>query len=496
MSKIANYKAILYKMLLVGVIVILSFAALTQRQPRHAYGSSNGRIAYVHADNSSIAQIYSSNADGSDEQQLTHNSFGSVEPSWSPDGSKIVFAADPNNDGNVQIFVMYADGTDQVNLTSDNTFNIEPKWSPDGAKLAFTHADDNSSLSYIYTMDANGSNRTKITNGANGDMSPAWNPNGMQLLYTCPDGTYDQLCLVNADGASPSALTSDAQDHDTGAWSPDGTQIAFTANIHPYDHHLTVMDANGSNMHTLSSVNYDNRNVGWSPDGTKLIYDGFGGGSFQRIYGINTDGSNETAITPDTQDTSMPSWQIFSNDNDGDGIANATESNGPNHGDANGDGITDTYQRQITSLVNPITNNYQVLQSDCTANSGVSTGSLPASYKDTAFSYPEGLTNFTLTCAAHGQTATVTLYYYGLADSNTFVLRKYNTTTHTYQTIPGAIVSSATIGGQTLTKITYQITDGGPLDQDGAANGTIVDPVGIASPAVGAPSTGLGGTPL
>lgn len=91
-----------------------------------------------------------------------------------------------------------------------------------------------------------------------------------------------------------------------------------------------------------------------------------------------------------------------------------------------------------------------------------------------------------------GFAATVTHYYYGVTGGN-LTLRKYNPNTHAYSTVSGAAIQQTTIDGQTVTKVVYQITDGGNLDIDGAANGTIVDPVGLAQSVVGAPNTGLGG---
>jgi len=48
------------------------------------------------------------------------------------------------------------------------------------------------------------------------------------------------------------------------------------------------------------------------------------------------------------------------------------------------------------------------------------------------------------------------------------------------------------VGGQPVLKVVYSVTDGGPLDEDGTANGVIVDPVGLAQDAVGPPNTGVG----
>jgi hypothetical protein len=74
------------------------------------------------------------------------------------------------------------------------------------------------------------------------------------------------------------------------------------------------------------------------------------------------------------------------------------------------------------------------------------------------------------------------------------VLRKYNNITHAYATVTSTTISTVTLSGKVATKVSYKITDGGSLDQDGATNGVIIDPVGLADPSVGAPNTGLGGS--
>lgn len=53
-------------------------------------------------------------------------------------------------------------------------------------------------------------------------------------------------------------------------------------------------------------------------------------------------------------------------------------------------------------------------------------------------------------------------------------------------------MSYATTNNQPVTIVTYELADNGSLDLDTAV-GTITDPVGLGSVAVGAPNTGLGG---
>lgn len=181
-------------------------------------------------------------------------------------------------------------------------------------------------------------------------------------------------------------------------------------------------------------------------------------------------------------------------DTDGDGAINTVEEAGPNSGDANNDGTPDSEQGNVVSYINPITNKYAALEvSDaCTIiTSSIGAESSNAS-ADAGFDYPAGLMKFNLTCDTPGFTAQISQYYFDL-DASKLIARKYNSVNHSYQAITGVSVSQVTIDSRNVAKVSYQVTDGGPLDEDGASNGTIIDPSGVASTVVGTPNTGLGG---
>lgn len=131
-------------------------------------------------------------------------------------------------------------------------------------------------------------------------------------------------------------------------------------------------------------------------------------------------------------------------------------------------------------------------QTGCAAITSASTAKESAlSIKDVGFDYPLGFVGFSLIGCGSGGSATVTVTFTGSFNPNSVFARKYNPNNSSFTTINGASMAKTTLNGNEALQIVYSIVDGGELDQDGAANGTIVDPVGLATQALGSPNTGL-----
>lgn len=209
---------------------------------------------------------------------------------------------------------------------------------------------------------------------------------------------------------------------------------------------------------------------------------------------MNTWDFNNIWVTNANIPPTFRATQSEGGDSDGDSIPDEVENAGPNGGDANGDGIPDSQQANVASFVNSSTGHYVAVAVDeaCALTQAFVSTEASMSVQDAGYDYPASLLNFTVDCGVPGYTTPVSLYYYGI-NSDGLVVRKHNPGTHAFFTIPSVGLSQRSIGGQNVAVAAYQITDGGELDIDGTANGTIVDPVGLASLVVGAPNTGLGG---
>jgi Tol biopolymer transport system component len=84
-------------------------------------------------------EIYTMNADGSEQRQVTHLGAASFAPFFHPDGRRIVFASnvgDPKG-RNFDIYLVNDDGSGLERITTNETFDGFPMFSPDGRKLVF-----------------------------------------------------------------------------------------------------------------------------------------------------------------------------------------------------------------------------------------------------------------------------------------------------------------------------------------------------------------------
>lgn len=139
--------------------------------------------------------------------------------------------------------------------------------------------------------------------------------------------------------------------------------------------------------------------------------------------------------------------------------------------------------------------NIGIISAGCGTINAASVKESSLDLKDVAYDYPAGLVDFTLLGCEPGGVASVSLVFTGDKTDEDMAIRKYNPETNSYTTLTAENsnleVEAGDWNGNASTMVTYTITDGGDLDLDGEANGTIVDPVGLGINQVGSPNTGL-----
>lgn len=181
--------------------------------------SPDGQTVYFSSNQSGNFEIYSIDINGNGLQRLT-NGIGSLyAPELSPNGERIIFASRGNG-----LWVMNPDGSDPRAITFKD--DIDPTWSPDGSKIAF--ASNRSGQRQLYVANANGKQVEQVTDLNNMGGRSTWSPDGTKLaFYRGPEGDHD-IYVIDVDGSGLQRLTNGG-DNLGPSWSPDGEWIAFTS---------------------------------------------------------------------------------------------------------------------------------------------------------------------------------------------------------------------------------------------------------------------------
>ena len=171
-------------------------------------------------------EIFTMNSGGGEVTQLTNSEWGNEMPSWSADGSKVVFVS--RHDTTSNIAVMNADGSGVTQLDAPGTpVGLWPTFSPDGTKIALSSYSQVTNDYDVWVMGVDGSDPVQLTNTTGGDLYPVWSPDGTKILYTHEvfnSGGNLEIYVMGADGSNQTNLTNTAGYEESPDWSPDGAR--------------------------------------------------------------------------------------------------------------------------------------------------------------------------------------------------------------------------------------------------------------------------------
>ena len=260
-----------------------------------------------HSDPGSHDDTYVMNGRGTDVAAVTAGMETIAQPTWSPDGERLVVACCTSEQGH--LFVIDGPGAAPVELAPDTPGAVNPAWSPDGSTIAFESIADRS----LYVVDMSGSvPGTPRPLGVSGS-GPSWSPDGGRIAYFA--GVDSDIYSVAADATGVERLTRDAAPDYSPQWSPDGRHIAFVSE-RDGDQEIYAMNADGSGQIDVSNDPSADDFPAWSPNGHLIAYvaylDGadpltIGKGNAE-IFVVSVDGSHRRDVSRNPAWDGDPAW--------------------------------------------------------------------------------------------------------------------------------------------------------------------------------------------
>jgi hypothetical protein len=184
------------------------------------------------------------------EQQLTSGGAVNVEPRLSPDGKRIawvstegtghfnLFIADIGADGLKNAHPLLGERKSHISRYYYSAFDhsINPSWSPDGKRILYV---SNPEVAWgtgdIWSVAADDptDRRKVLSEETSWSARPEASPDGKQVLFSSYHGRqWKQLWVTTPGGMAPLPVTFGEFDRWNARWSPDGKRIAYISNEH------------------------------------------------------------------------------------------------------------------------------------------------------------------------------------------------------------------------------------------------------------------------
>jgi dipeptidyl aminopeptidase/acylaminoacyl peptidase len=224
-------------------------------------------------------------------------------PAWSPDGERLAFLSDRDNEGQLQLYVAPATEAKAKRLTDLKGFLAEPRWSPDGKQLGFLFTENapresgplqpatvetgevGETVNYqrLSTYDLKSGKVRQVSPGDLYIYEYDWSPDGKRCVLSAAHGSGDnnwylaRLFVLAMGSGETKLLLKPAMQIAVPRWSPDGKTIAFIGGL------MSDEGSTGGDIYTMPAAGGKPRNLtpnldssaswlAWHPSSGRLLF--------------------------------------------------------------------------------------------------------------------------------------------------------------------------------------------------------------------------------
>lgn len=287
--------------------------------------SPDGKRIAFSRDTGRVIDIWSINADGSDERAVTQDKLISVAPGW-VSNDEIVYTSTLGDHG-LSLWRVKVDGGKPVPVALEkNSENLEGSPSVDGKQLVFVsnrrsfHVPGSDAAvpvtgtGDIWVMDLDGAKaRVLVEEETLFRTRPRWSPDGHNIAFIAARNGHNQIWLANSFTGTPAQLTFIDAEAFCPAWSPDGKKLAYITNAGSTFHMFTMPSLGGEGVE-VKIGSFHHR----SPAGrlTVHIEDDHSQKTAARVYLTASDGKSYAPLGAFARVSSVTNDHFFSSTGD------------------------------------------------------------------------------------------------------------------------------------------------------------------------------------
>lgn len=244
-------------------------------------GMAASRIAFAMTrDGGQTKEIYVIDSDGENLRRVTDHGDISLSPSWSPDGSHLLYMS-YYQEGLMRIYELdLATGeSQQVNPLRDGNY-ITPVYLPDGQRIAFSVLSGARTGLFVYNLRRDCC-LENLTESRWDDLGPTFSPDGNSLAFNSNrlGVGAPQIYTMSANGGDPQLLSpfkyGNGGYYSAPDWAPFGDLVAFHGRVGRTGRYHILVARMGEGRRLLQlTTEGDNEDPSWAPDGRHLVFYG------------------------------------------------------------------------------------------------------------------------------------------------------------------------------------------------------------------------------